>query len=164
MGEIVERSTGKAATDYIEEMLFVPLGVTEFEWPRNGKGQAHLGGGLLLKTADLAKFGELQRLNGDISTEEIFTSEWAAEAVTAHADIPNTPFEYGYLWCLQSYDVDGQTHRAAAMSGNGGNRVFILPDHHLTVVFTNTDYNTRQMHQNADAFFQTEIVSRLGER
>lgn len=161
LGTIVERATEQPMTKYAEENLFAPLGISDFEWQFNGKGQPHLGGGLLLQTEGLAKFGELQRLSGTFGGVEVYGGDWAEQSVTPKADIPDTPFEYGYLWWLMPYEVDGQSYTAAAMTGNGGNRVYVLPDHALTVVFTNTDFNTRNMHQNAQAFFQSEIVARL---
>ena len=98
-----------------------------------------------------------------ITTPRPAPEGWAEAALTPRADIPNTPgYRYGYLWWLIPYEVAGDTYWAAAMTGNGGNRVMVLPDFALTVVFTNTDFNTPGMHQNAQRFFETEIVARLG--
>ena len=45
-------------TDFVEQRLFRPLAITSFEWPRNGVGQAHMGGGLRLSTRSLAKIAD----------------------------------------------------------------------------------------------------------
>lgn len=162
LGEAVERAVGEPFTAWAETRLLDPLGIEHLEWPMNGQGQAHMGGGLRLATADLARIAELQRLGGEIGGQRLLPESWAQAAMTPHAVIPdNDGWEYGYLWWLRDYEVDGETYRAAAMSGNGGNRVYVLPDFGLTVVFTNTDYNTRQMHAHADAFFDEQIVARL---
>ena len=161
LGEILERATGRAVTTFAEKELFAPLEVTEFEWQRSGSGQAHLGGGLLLTTRGLAKLAELQRRAGKFADQQIYSADWAEQSIIPHAVIPGTPFQYGYLWWLMKYEVGGEEYSAAAMSGNGGNRVFILPAHNLTAVYTNTDFNTAEMHQNAQAFFEKEIVSHL---
>lgn len=161
LGEIVERASGQPIVDYAEKKLLMPLDITEFEWPMTATGDVHLGGGFLLTTRGLAKFAELQRQNGTYKGHGVYTVEWAEKSTTPHAVIPDTPFEYGYLWWRMPYEVEGQVHMAAAMTGNGGNRVFVLPDHKLSVVFTNTDFNTSQMHQNAQKFFETEIVALL---
>jgi hypothetical protein len=109
----------------------------------------------------LAKLGEVQRLNGTAGSARIYSAEWAVESISAKAEIPDTPFSYGYLWWLMPYEVNGTDYFAAAMSGNGGNRVFVLPEFGITAVFTNVDYNTQSMHQNATRFFENEIVARL---
>lgn len=162
LGEVVERAVGQPYTEYAETRLFERLGIEGPEWPRNGLGQAHLGGGLRLTTEALASLGELQRLGGVVEGDRLLPQDWTDASIAHQAAIPNTPgWEYGYLWWLMPYEVEGETFWAAGMNGNGGNRVFILPDFDLTVVFTNTDFNTPTMHQNASAFFQTEIVARL---
>ena len=164
LGEIVERASGRSITEYASEKLLSPLNITAFEWAKTGSGRVHLGGGFLLTTDGLGKFAELQRHRGSHKEDVIFTADWAEKSTTPHAAIPDTPFQYGYLWWLMPYEVEGEPHVAAAMTGNGGNRVFVLPDHKLSVVFTNTDFNTSQMHQNAQKFFEAEIVSRLSAR
>ena len=158
LGEVVERAVGEDFTAYAERRILAPLGIDRLEWSRNGQGDAHMGGGLRLTTQALGALGELYRTGG----AELLPADWIAASLDHHAVIPDTPgWEYGYLWWLMPYEVDGQAYWAAAMTGNGGNRVMMLPDHGVTLVFTNTDFNTRQMHQNAQAFFETEVVARL---
>lgn len=164
LGESVERAVGEPFTTWTEARLLDPLGVDALEWQRNGQGQAHMGGGLRLTTAGLARIAELQRRGGEIDGQRLLPESWTQAAVTPHAVIPDdNGWEYGYLWWLRDYEVDGETYRTAAMNGNGGNRVYVLPDFGLTVVFTNTDYNTREMHAHADAFFREQVVARLQE-
>lgn len=162
LGEVVERAAGEPFTDYVERMILTPLGISGHEWPRNGRGQAHMGGGLRLTARHLARLGELQRAAGTHNGQQIYSAEWAAVSATPQAAIPGQQGTlYGYLWWLMPYEVAGETHHAVSMSGNGGNRVMVLPEFDLTVVFTNTDYNSRGMHQRAQAFFEHEIVARL---
>ncbi|TNE67142.1 MAG: class C beta-lactamase-related serine hydrolase [Alphaproteobacteria bacterium] len=161
LGETVERAAGEPFTDFVERSLFAPAGVTDFKWQRNGLGQAHMGGGLLLSTRSLGRLGEIERLKGMAGGRRVYSEDWAKAAITPHAHVPDTPFDYGYLWWLQPYEVGGKTYIAAAMSGNGGNRVWVLPDFGLTIVLTKTDFNTRGMHEAAQAFFDTEILPRL---
>lgn len=158
LGEAVQRASGEAFTDYAERRILTPLGITAPGWARNGLGQAHMGGGLRLSTAALGALGELYRTGGG----DILLPDWIEASLQPRAVVPDTPdWEYGYLWWLMPYEVDGVTYRAAAMTGNGGNRVMILPEFGVTLVFTNTDFNTRGMHERASAFFQDEIVARL---
>jgi CubicO group peptidase (beta-lactamase class C family) len=162
LGEAVERAVGQPFTAWAEARLLDPLGIDRLEWPMNGQGQAHMGGGLRLTAAGLAQLAELQRLGGEIDGQRLLPESWTRAAISRHAVIPDSGgWEYGYLWWIRAFEVDGETYWTAAMSGNGGNRVYVLPDFGLTVVFTNTDYNTRQMHAHADAFFEEQIVARL---
>lgn len=162
LGEVVQRASGQPFTDYVEARLFEPLGIEDFQWARNGLGQAHMGGGLRLTARGLAQFGELQRRGGEIDGQRILPEAWTQASAQPHANIPDRDgWEYGLLWWLLEYQVDGQAFQAPMMAGNGGNRVMILPDFDLTIALTKTDYNTRSMHDEADAFFAIEIVERL---
>ncbi|MFK8054429.1 MAG: serine hydrolase domain-containing protein [Woeseiaceae bacterium] len=162
LGEVVERATGTTTTDLIEQRLFAPMAISEFKWPRTGTGVAHLGGGLELTTRSLAKFAELQRNDGAHGKQQLYPKAWAKASSEVSIDILESPgFLYGYLWWLMPYEVDGKSYYAVGMNGNGGNRVVVLPDFDVTIVQTNVDYNTREMHQNAGKFFQTEVVARL---
>ena len=161
LGEAVGRTSGMSFTDFVEQRIFQPLGIEAFEWPRNGEGQAHMGGGLRLTTRDLARLGELQRRGGRWQGREVFAPAWALRSITPAAAVPDTDWEYGYLWWLRRIDVQGQETRIAAMSGNGGSRVYIIPAWDMTIVLTKTDYNSPGMHDQARAFFDTEIAARL---
>lgn len=162
LGEIVERAAGVPYSDFVERELFEPLGIARFAWARNGLGDAHRGGGLELTARGLARFAELQRQEGRIGGGAVLSEGWIRASQTPHAVVPDdVPTEYGYLWWLRNYSVNGQNYRVAFMSGNGGNRVAVLPDFGVSVVLTKTDFNSNGMHEAADRFFEIEIYSRL---
>lgn len=163
LGEAIGRTAGTDFTAYAEDRLFAPLGVSDFEWARNAQGQAHMGGGLRLTTRALARFGELQRLGGEWQGEMIFPRSWAAASVSEQAVIPGTDFGYGYLWWLAAPEGGDGPVEVAAMNGNGGNRVWVVPEFGLTVVLTKTDYNMRGMHEQAAALFEAFILPNLRE-
>jgi len=48
--------------------------------------------------------------------------------------------DYGYLWWLQSFHVNGNTVRTCGMYGTGGNKVYVLPDQDAVVVITTTNF------------------------
>ena len=147
----------------MKKKFFDPLEIEQFEWQENGLGNAHKSGGLGLTAQGLAKFAEMQRNGGVYKGRRILSKAWTEESVkpraVAYAD---NDIEYAYLWWLASYEVLGKRYGTYYMSGNGGNRVAVLPEHDLVVVITKTDYNQNGMHQKTEAFFEEEIVARLG--
>ncbi|WP_238691711.1 hypothetical protein [Xanthomonas arboricola] len=50
-----------------------------------------------------------------------------------------------------------------AMSSNGGNYVFVVPDERLVVVLTRSAYNTRQMHQQSQRLLTDYVLKALPE-
>ena len=162
VGDAIQRATGEDLEAFAQAHLFGPLGIDTYEWPRTGSGVLHLGGGLRLNTRDWARLGELQREGGLHEGEQLISEGWTQASITPQAVINGGPgFLYGYLWWLADRDSAVGTVRYAAMNGNGGNRVFVVPEHDLTVVLTKTDYNTREMHQQAEAFFIDVIAAHL---
>lgn len=165
LGEAIQTASNMPFKDFIQKNIFDPLGISAYEWQVKGTGQVHMIGGLRLTSEGLAKLGELQRRQGTFDGKHIFSEAWSKESLTPRAQItnPNTgdKINYGYLWWLYPYQVEGKKYMAAAMNGNGGNRVWVLPDFGLTVVLTKTDFNTRSMHAEAKLFFDQEILPRL---
>jgi len=161
-GDAIQRATGEDLEAFAQTHLFEPLGIDTYNWPRTASGVLHLGGGLRLNTRDWARLGELQRQGGLHEGRRVISAGWTQASITPHATIDTGPgFLYGYLWWLADRDSPVGTVRYAAMNGNGGNRVFVVPEHDLTVVLTKTDYNTSQMHQQAAAFFSDVIAAHL---
>jgi len=154
LGEAIQRATEQPFTSFVEQHLFKPLGITSFEWPRNGQGQAHMGGGLRLRSQDLAKIAGLFVNNIGPS---VVSEDWIGRSLTAHTRIPNRESAYGYLWWLQQWQIGDRPVEVAAMNGNGGNRVMVIPAHELVIVITKTDFNTPEMHRNTDKFFVQQI-------
>ncbi|MEX0298770.1 MAG: serine hydrolase domain-containing protein [Kordiimonas sp.] len=162
LGMMLSQVISQPVTSFVDEEIFAPAEISAFKWQYSGSGVPSLGGGLLLTTSSLAKLAELQRNGGQVGGHTVYSTEWSRASVTPKASIPpHDKWLYGYLWWLQQYEVGGQKYTVAAMSGNGGNKVWILPDFNLTVVLTKTDYGRRGMHDAAQAFFDDEIVARL---
>ncbi|WP_262695545.1 serine hydrolase domain-containing protein [Kordiimonas aquimaris] len=163
-GQLVERATKTRFQDYVKAKFFDPMDITQFEWQENGLGQAHKSGGLSLTARDLAKFAEMQRNNGVYNGERILSQSWTDESVKPRAVVfADREVEYGYLWWRSAYEVSGERYENYFMTGNGGNRVVVMPAHELVVVITKTDYNTRGMHQATDKLIEKEIIERLSQ-
>lgn len=164
-GWAVERATKTRFQDYVKTKFFDPMGIERFEWQENGLGQAHKSGGLSLTARGLAKFAEMQRSGGVYDGNRVLSEAWTEEAIKPRAVInAEAGTEYGYTWWRGGYEVSGVQFENYFMTGNGGNRVVVMPAHNLVVVITKTDFNQRGMHQKTGAFFEQEINTRLARR
>lgn len=91
------RALGSSLDTYAAEVLFGPLGIDAWEWPRDPEGYAWGFGHLRLRTRDLARIGELWR------TGELLDSWYAYEATRAHtAGGPPEHRPYGFFWWIGS--------------------------------------------------------------
>lgn len=161
LGEAVARATGQDIREYAEERLFAPLGVDDPGWALTGSGRVHLGGGLELTTHDLGSLGELQRQRGMYNGQRVLPEAWAAASVTPRAEIEGFGYQYGLLWWLQDRETAAGVTSVAMMNGNGGNRVWVVDEHDLTIVLTKTDFNSGDAHPQALMFFQEIIAANL---
>ncbi|MGB6230584.1 MAG: hypothetical protein WBF53_10715, partial [Litorimonas sp.] len=104
------------------------------------------------------------RVGGTHEGRRVLSSDWVEDATRAHVvSYADRDMEYGYLWWRSPYSVSGETHEDYFMSGNGGNRITVMPDHDLVVVVTKTDYNQSGMHQKTKDLIETEILARLSD-
>ncbi|WP_326999978.1 beta-lactamase family protein [Dactylosporangium sp. NBC_01737] len=87
LSAIVQRLTGETLLDYLRPRLFEPLGFGPAAWDTCPRGISFGGWGLRLRTADLARFGELYLRGGRWQGRQLVPAAWV-EAATA-AQVPN---------------------------------------------------------------------------
>ena len=63
LGEVIRATTGLRMDDFAEKYLFVPLGITDFEWDHINPDMINAFGNLKVRPRDMAKLGQLF-LNG----------------------------------------------------------------------------------------------------
>ncbi|MDR7184683.1 CubicO group peptidase (beta-lactamase class C family) [Microbacterium trichothecenolyticum] len=62
--------------DYLGPRLFAPLGIDDVEWERSPNGRIVAGGGLPLRTDELARIGRLIRDRGRWEGRQLVSPEW----------------------------------------------------------------------------------------
>lgn len=111
LGALLVRATGRSITDYMQEKLYEPIGMTSpGHWLVDSKGMEVAFAGLALTARDYARLGELYRNGGRWHGQQIVPDSWARDSVRPDADhlqfgapIVGThrfPFGYGYQWWL----------------------------------------------------------------
>lgn len=157
IGEVVERAAGMPFTQFFEARFLEPMGVDTYRWGYNGQGKPHLMGGFELTTRGLGAFAELQRNGGMWKDQRLLPADWVGKSATAHTRVPDSEWAYGYLWWLRDYEFEGRAYPSASMTGNGGNRVLVVPGLGLSMVVTKTDFNQRGMHEQTDELIEQII-------
>ena len=140
IAKLVARGTGRPLLDYATERLFTPLGIERFEWITDQRGEPSAAAGLRLRPRDLARIGQLVLHHGRWGDPEVVPAAWLQESVIPRAEVESS-VRYGYFWWLASSGIgDAPTPWIGAV-GNGGQRLFVLPELDLTVVVTAGNYN-----------------------
>lgn len=160
LSEILERVTGMRTDRYAQEKLFAPLGITNVKWVYSPKNTPQTGGGLRLSSRDLLKLGQLYLDGGRWQRRAIVSESWVRTSTRPHARIDEQT-EYGYLWWLKSFKLGDREYPAFFMTGNGGNKVVVVPQLELVAVITSTNYNTRGMHEQTEKLLTDYILAAI---
>lgn len=146
---ILERATGEQFDDYVRRALFEPLGIHDVVWRGRIGGIPSADAGLRLRARDLAKIGSVFLNGGRWNGRQIVSETWVAEARIRR--VAPTTFEprpdfalnvgYGYQWWGTRYATSHGEVDVHIMSGNGQQRVMVVPELSLAVTMFAGHYN-----------------------
>lgn len=167
LGRIVERVTGRDLEAYAREKLFAPLGFGHYEWRRDARGDVVPQGNLRVRALDLLKFGLLFENGGRWHGRQWVPEAWVREATRARSELPPDAATglgdlyrgYGYHWWTSEEPTASGPRAVYFASGNGGQKLFVVPSARLVMVTTSSAYNQRYAHRRAHELFRAILVS-----
>lgn len=145
LGAVLERATKMPLAEYAAQALERPLGITRSHWNRSPEGIGMGGGGTRYRSRDLARLGELVLAGGRWQGKQLVPADYVAAMIRPQARADDGS-DYGYQWWGLKLPVDGRETTVWAMSGNGGNYVFVMPEKKLVAVVTSRAYNRNYAH------------------
>jgi CubicO group peptidase (beta-lactamase class C family) len=160
LGQIITRAARIPVDRYIEQTIFVPLAISKWQWPRSPSGEVMTGGGLRLRSRDLAKIAWMLVNDGRWAGRSVVPADWVRAATTAHRKA-NAEQDYGYLFWQRTYATKCGALSGWYMSGNGGNAVLMLKDLGAAVVISRKNYNTHGMHQQTVNLLEQYVLPAL---
>jgi CubicO group peptidase (beta-lactamase class C family) len=158
LGRVLERASKLPAEELARKTLFEPLGITTVKWAFSPLGQAQTGGGLELRSRDLAKLGQLSLNGGTWNGRRVVPQRWVQESTRPRVRIDDDT-EYGYLWWLKGFSTGGAKQAAWMMSGTGGNKVIVVPGLDLVAVITTTNFGIRDAHPLSERLLTEHVLA-----
>lgn len=139
IGEIIARGTGKPLDAAVREILLEPLGIAAMDWLGTDKGPS-AASGLRLTTPGLLAIGEAVRNCGRQNDRQVIPRAWI-ETLTRPA--VRTPFDFGYRnqWYTARMPAPRRSVDVLMGIGNGGQRLWIVPELEATVALFCGSYN-----------------------
>ncbi len=153
LGAVLEKAIGARTDEWAQKRLFDPLGIKSVNWAYSPLNLTFTGGGLELRSRDLLKLAQLYLNGGKWDGKQIVPEAWVKSSTQPKAKIDDHT-EYGYLWWLRKFGG----HEVYYMSGNGGNKVGLVPDLDLAFVITSTNYGTKGMHEQTDKILEEYVI------
>ncbi len=146
VGRMTENAVHMSLPEFAQANLFGPLGMKRADWTWNYNltnankefSQIHL------RPRDMLKLGMLFANGGKWQGRQIISEAWVKASLSEQSHVDDT--SYGYFWWrpwLNVQTADGP-HRVdmIAAQGNGGQKIYLLPQYDLVAVFTAGDYNS----------------------
>ena len=158
LGTVVERAAKTPLADFAKSSLFGPLGIETATFRYSPSGVAFGGGGLQLRSRDLLKVAQVYLDGGMWKGARVVPESWVKRSILPYARIDDKT-EYGYLWWLRSFVAGGRSLPTWYMSGNGGNKVVVVPELGLVAVLTSANYNAKGMHLMTERLLQDFVLA-----
>jgi len=143
LGGLLSRATRTSVTQFANQTLFHPLGITARGFLMLPGGWPNASGNVYLTGREMAKIGQMVLQEGRWEGEQVVPEEWIR--VSTREQLPlvfNTTWGkgYGYLWWLSDVPVGGSLVHSVCASGAGGQVITIFPDLQMVVVITGGNY------------------------
>ncbi len=145
-GRIIERAAKKPLADFAQEVLFGPLGVARSQWrwtfvldasQRNEFGQIYL------RPRDMLKLGILIQQRGEWNGRQVISASWIDAATGKRSRVDDSDYGLGiwHRWYNVATPSGARRVETIMLSGNGGQKVYVVPSHDLVVAFTGGAFN-----------------------
>jgi CubicO group peptidase (beta-lactamase class C family) len=134
LSAIVQKVTGMTVLDYLRPRLFEPLGFKDPSWVTSPQGISAGAYGLMARTEEIARFGQLYLQKGEWRGRQLVPRAWVEAATalqTSNGSAPTSDWDQGYgyqFWrCRQN-----------AFRGDGafGQYCIVIPEQDAVVAIT----------------------------
>lgn len=153
--EILRNATGKTLDEFSATYLFEPMGIDSYDWwlvfP---SGEIQGAGGLKLTPRDMVKIGAMMLNRGLWDERRIVSEEWVSKCTNSYAGntgikVPGEDLGklgYAFTWWTKGFTYKGNPVGIYLALGWGGQKIMVLSDLDMVVVFTGANYNAK-VHQ-----------------
>jgi CubicO group peptidase (beta-lactamase class C family) len=144
-GRIVELATKMPLRSFAQANLFGPLGIRDVRWNYTlASSNAATFAQVYLRPRDMLKLGILFHQHGAWNGRQVISRAWVDRSTAKWSHVGDQ--DYGYFWWHQWIDVATPTGTKRVdmvlATGNGGQKIYMIPSLDAVVVMTGGNYNT----------------------
>lgn len=162
IGAIIAKGAGITLPEFAQQALFAPLEITKFEWASGKDGVASAASGLRLRPRDLLRVGKMVLAGGIWNGQRVVSRAWLDASFTPVVSTGRR-LDYGRLWYIgedATPALPGK-HRWLAGIGNGGQRLYLMPDAELASVVLCGAYNRPDQSETPSRIWQEIVLPNL---
>lgn len=163
-GIVIAQATGTGLEDFARVNLFEPLGIERLDWQEDRSGITKGQGNLFLTAPGFARIGEMVLNHGTYNGQRIVSTKWIRSSLKPRVDITQTESNavgYGYYWFHQVYTVKDHPIKVYFASGNGGNKIYLLPDLNIVVAVMSRAYGQGYGHRRSEKILKAVLADQL---
>lgn len=153
---VISKVSGMSVMAFAKKYLFAPMGIVDYRWTTDPRGQGMTAGSFYMKPEDMLKLGQMVLQQGKWKGKQIVSQNWIAVSTAGNIPIPDFSFMkssrsksavpsqayYGYYWYHELIKTDTFEHDVLFASGNGGQYIFMIRSLDLVIVFTQGNYGS----------------------
>jgi CubicO group peptidase (beta-lactamase class C family) len=165
-GRLVEQATGQDLQAFAGAALFGPIGIDHWSWGRDNTGHTKGQGNLSLSARDLLKIGQLVLDQGRHDGRQVIGAAWIAAMMAPRVHIAGSDRyadDYGYFWYAKKQIVAGREVPVFFASGNGGNKIYVMPTLDMVVVVTSSAYGHGYGQLRSENILKAVLAAQAGD-
>ena len=146
-GRVIERVSREPLPEFARETLFEPLGIRTAGWKWDftlDRSRRNQFGQIFLRPRDMLKLGILIQQRGTWEGRRVISSSWIDAAVAIQSRVDDSDYGLGiwHRWYRVETAAGERRVDTVMLSGNGGQKVYLVPSLDLIAVFTGGAFNT----------------------
>lgn len=160
-GIVLEKAVGRRVDEFARDVLFQPLGITEWRWRRDVSGHTKGQGNLFLTARDFGKLGQVVLGLGVYDGRRVLSEQWITASLmprVAIRDVDPYANSYGYFWYSKAHQIGQEQVLVCFASGNGGNKIYIVPSRVLVVAITSSAYGRSYGQRRSEAILRALLA------
>lgn len=134
LSAVIQRAVGRTVSAYLNEKLFLPLGIGTPFWETGPDGCTVGGWGLMLTTEQLAVVGQWMLNGGNWKGTQLLSREWIRDASSVHITMGHLdePHMAGYGYQMWIDQREGACH----FKGAFGQECTVIPGKDMIIAYT----------------------------
>jgi CubicO group peptidase (beta-lactamase class C family) len=163
-GTCTARGVGKPLHTFAREVLFDPLELGQTEWMTSPVGEPFAASGLRMAPRDLALIGCLMLQGGMWGDRQVLPARWIEQCTTPIVSVDETR-RFGFHWYIGDFAfgepigwAPAHLERWWGASGEGGQRLLVLPGIDLAIAFTAGNYGRSDQRVPAERLVREVIL------
>jgi CubicO group peptidase (beta-lactamase class C family) len=135
-----------------------------WDWQKDSAGYTKGQGNLSLTARGFSRIAEMVLNGGSYENKQVVSKEWLKQSLNPWVDISTSASNnsgHGYFWYKQGYSLNSRTIKVSFASGNGGNKIYVIPEFSMVVSIMSRAYGQGRGHRRSREILKAILALQL---